>query len=195
MRLVSLVLDRHGRLSDSAIFAIAVRGTLLVDLALRHRITDVGNAIEIDRQPTGFPPADRLLVSPIKSLDDVVRHGPVNQRDLAAEHVRRGTWSISGHWLRRRYIDESPEQTSRDKTRLTTNLSRLWDRADAALALVGLRLGVLSTSEPEPTEELLQASEPVRWLVQLTLDQIGWTRAVGQVMEAHPPTPPPVMGL
>ena len=72
MRLAALALDR-GRLTDDLVTALAVRGTLLVDLALRGRVRDTEVAVEFDDPPTGFPPAPG---------------------DLAAEHLRRGSWTV-----------------------------------------------------------------------------------------------------
>jgi hypothetical protein len=196
MRLVALALDGRGRLSDKLVVATAVRGALLIDLALRERITDAGEAIEVDRRPTGFEPADRLLAVPVKSLGDLVRSGPVDQRDLAEAHVRCGTWSLTGHWPRRRYLDREAAQTERDRIALSTNLSRRWARDDAALAVVARRAGLLSTSEHEPGEHLLRAGEPVRWLVELTMDEIGWMNAAGAALAAaDPPMLPPATGI
>jgi hypothetical protein len=196
MRLVALALDGRGRLSDSLVVATAVRGTLLIDLALRDRIADAGEAIEVDPQPTGFEPADRLLAAPMESLGDLLRHGPVDQRDLAEEHVRRGAWLLTGHWPRRRYLDREAAQTERDRIALSTNLHRRWDRDDAALAVVALRAALISTDEDQPTEELLRASEPVRWLVELTMDEMDWMRAGGAALRAaDPPMLPPTMGM
>jgi hypothetical protein len=96
MRLVALARDGRGRLPGNLVVATAVRGTLLIDLALRDQINDAGEAIEVDPQPTGFQPADRLLAAPMESLGDLVRHGPGDQGDLAEEQVRRGTWSLIG---------------------------------------------------------------------------------------------------
>ncbi|MGY1694535.1 GPP34 family phosphoprotein [Geodermatophilus sp. SYSU D00814] len=61
MRLACLALDDRGRLTDDLVTALAVRGTLLVDLALRGRLAETEDAVALDGRPTGFPPADRLL--------------------------------------------------------------------------------------------------------------------------------------
>ena len=60
MRLAALALDR-GRLTDDLVTALAVRGTLLVDLALRGRAPDTEEGVEFDDPPTRCPPADPLL--------------------------------------------------------------------------------------------------------------------------------------
>src|SRR3712207_8941143 len=96
MRLAALALDR-GRLTDDLVTALAVRGTLLVDLALRGRVRETEDAVEFDDPPTGFAPADWLLGQGAESLTALLRRGPVDQRDLAAEHVRRGSWRSEEH--------------------------------------------------------------------------------------------------
>ena len=56
MRLAALALDR-GRLTDDLVTALAVRGTLLVDLALRGRVRETEDAVEFDdRPPASRPP-------------------------------------------------------------------------------------------------------------------------------------------
>jgi hypothetical protein len=173
-----------------------VRGSLLIDLALRDRIKDVGEAIEVDLQLTGFAPADRLLTVPMESLGDLVRHGPVDQRDLAEEHVRRGTWLLTGHWPRRRYLDREAAQTERDRVALSTNRYRRWARGDAALAVIARRAGLVPTAEEQPTEGLLPATASVRWLVELTMDEMGWMSAGGAAMRAADPLMlPPTVGM
>ena len=130
MRLAALALDR-GRLTDDLGTALAVRGTLLVDLALRGRVRDTEEAVEFDDPPTGFPPADRLLAEGAESLTDLLRRGPVDQRDLAA---------------------------------------------------VGTTLGLLAMPRERAGEELLAHIEPVRWLVDLVVEEVDRAITRGRFM-------------
>ncbi len=111
MRLAALALDR-GRLTDDLVTALAVRGTLLVDLALRGRVRETEDAVEFDDPPTGFAPADRLLAQGAALLTDLLRRGPVDQEDLAAEHLRRGSWTVRRRLLGTRYIDCRADRTA-----------------------------------------------------------------------------------
>jgi len=88
VRLSALCLDAAGRLGDYPLWHTAVRGALLVDLALAGRLAQTDDSIVIDATPTGFGPADALLgaiaVEPERSLDWWMTNGGVRLRDLAA---------------------------------------------------------------------------------------------------------------
>ena len=171
LRLAALALDR-GRLTDDLVTALAVRGTLLVDLALRGRVRDTEDAIEFDDPPTGFVPADRLLAEGAGSLTDLLRHGPVDQRDLAAEHVRRGSWTVRRRLLGTRYDDARPERTTADERALEESQRSAWTPEDAALAAVAGTLGLLATPRERAGEELVAHTGPVRWLVDLVVEEV-----------------------
>jgi hypothetical protein len=109
MRLACLALDR-GRLTDDLVTAPAVRGALLVDLGLRGRIVETEDEVQVDPEPTGFDPADRLLADGAPSLTELLRRGTVDQQDLAAEHLRRGSWSLRRTWPGRRYADHRADR-------------------------------------------------------------------------------------
>ncbi len=59
MRLAALALD-GGRLTDDLVTALAVRGTLLVDLALRGRVRETEDAVVFEFRATCCRPADVL---------------------------------------------------------------------------------------------------------------------------------------
>jgi hypothetical protein len=181
MRLAALALDR-GRLTDDLVTALAVRGTLLVDLALRGRVRETEDAVEFDDPPTGFSPADRLLADGAASLTDLLRHGPVDQEDLAAEHLRRGSWTIRRRLLGTRYVDHHADRTASDERALGETLPRTWTPQDAALAAVGSTLGLLATPRERAGEELLARTEPVRWLVDLVVEEVDRAITRGQAM-------------
>ncbi|MBM7804947.1 hypothetical protein JOD57_000784 [Geodermatophilus bullaregiensis] len=180
MRLACLALDR-GRLTDDLVTALAVRGALLVDLGLRGRVSDTDDAVEVDDAPTGFPPADRLLAGWAPSLTELLRHGAVDQQDLAAEHLRRGSWVLRRRWPGRRYDDHRAERTAADERALELP-DRDWTPADAALAAIAGTLGLLGTPREWPAEELLARTGPVRWLVDLVVEEVDRAVTRGQAM-------------
>jgi hypothetical protein len=171
MRLACLALDR-GRLTDDLVTALAVRGALLVDLALRGRVRETADAVEFDDGRTCFPPADRLLADGAPSLTELLRRGPVDQEDLAAEHLRRGSWTLRRRWPGRRYADGHAARTTADELALESPSDRAWTPEDAALAAVAGTLGLLATPRTLPTEELLEHTGPVRWLVELVVEEV-----------------------
>ncbi|MGY1623573.1 hypothetical protein ACI789_15355 [Geodermatophilus sp. SYSU D00965] len=181
MRLACLALDR-GRLTDDLVTALAVRGTLLVDLALRGRVRETEDAVEFDDGPTGFPPADRLLADGAPSLTELLRRGPVDQEDLAAEHLRRGSWTLRRRWPGTRYTDTRADRTTADERAEEAPPDRGWTPENAALAAVAGTLGLLSTPRALPTEELLQHTGPVRWLVDLVVEEVDRAITRGRFM-------------
>ena len=181
MRLAALALDR-GRLTDDLVTALAVRGTLLVDLALRGRVRDTEDAVEFDDPPTGFALADRLLAQGAASLTDLLRRGPVDQEALAAEHLRRGSWTTRRRLLGTRYVDHRADRTTADERALEEPLREAWTPEDAALAAVGSTLGLLATPRERAGEQLLAHTGPVRWLVDLVVDEVDRAITRGRFM-------------
>ncbi len=181
MRLAALALDR-GRLTDDLVTALAVRGTLLVDLALRGRVRETEDAVEFDDPPSGFAPADRLLAEGADSLTDLLRGGPVDQEDLAAEHLRRGSWTVRRRLLSTRYVDCRADRTAADEQVLEEPRRREWTPEDAALAAVAGTVGLLATPQERAGEELLAHTGPVRWLVDLVVDEVDRAITRGRFM-------------
>jgi hypothetical protein len=172
MRLACLALDK-GRLTDDLVTALAVRGALLVDLALRGRLTETADAVEVDPKPSGFAPADKLVAGEAPSLTELLTRGPVDQYDLAAEHLRRGSWTLKRRLLLRRYVDHQEDRTRRDEQALKSRPAREWTPPDAALAAIAGVLGLLPTGRTLPTESLLKATGPVRGLVELVVGEVN----------------------
>ncbi len=180
MRLAALALDR-GRLTDDLVTALAVRGTLLVDLALRGRVRDTEDAVEFDDPPTGFAPADRLLAESA-SLTDLLRGGRVDQQDLAAEHLQRGSWTARRRLLGTRYVDHRADRTQADEQLLEEPTREGWTPQDASLAAIAGTLGLLATPRERAGEELLAHTEPVRWLVDVVVEEVDRAITRGQAM-------------
>jgi hypothetical protein len=181
LRLAALALDR-GRLTDDLVTALAVRGTLLVDLALRGRVRDTEDAIEFDDPPTGFVPADRPLAEGAGSLTDLLRRGPADQRDLAAEHVRRGSWTMRRRLPGTRYDDGRADRTAADERALAEPQRSAWTPEDAALAAVAGTLGLLATPRERAGEELLAHTGPVRWLVDPVVEEVDRAITRGRLL-------------
>ena len=181
MRLACLALDR-GRLTDDLVTALAVRGTLLVDLALRGRVRETEDAVEFDDPPTGFAAADRLLGDGAASLTDLLRARPVDQRDLAAEHLRRGSWTVRRRLLGTRYTDSRADRTHADERLLEDPRAEPWTPPDAALAAVASTLGLLEGLRERAGEALLEHTGQVRWLVETVVEEVDRAITRGQAM-------------
>jgi hypothetical protein len=168
-RTASLCLGGDGRLSPLLLCGTAVRGALLLDLALAGRVESTEDSIVVDPTPTGFAPADRLLaavaVEPERSLDAWMDERRLGLRDVAAANV------ASGRWARRpgpfgfgsRYRDLRPEETGRDLP------------LDACVLAVAAAAGLRGRGVSVPghrSEELLAATGPVRWLAEAVVDHV-----------------------
>ena len=57
--------------------------------------------------------------------------------------------------------------------RLTSRAGREWTPPNAALAAIAGVLGLLPTGRTLPTESLLEATGPVRGLVELVVDEVN----------------------
>ena len=180
MRLAALALD-GGRLTDDLVTALAVRGSLLVDLALRGRVRETEDAVEFDDPPSGFPPADRLLAESA-SLTDLLRGGEVDQQDLAAEHLRRGSWTARRRLLGTRYVDHRADRTQADEQALEEPAREERTPQDASLAAIAGTLGLLATPRERAGEGLLAHTEPVRWLVDLVVEEVDRAITRGRFM-------------
>jgi hypothetical protein len=180
MRLAALALD-GGRLTDDLVTALAVRGSLLVDLALRGRVRETEDAVEFDDPPTGFPPADRLLAESA-SLTDLLRGGGVDQQDLAAEHLRRGSWTARRRLLGTRYVDHRADRTQADEQALEEPAREERTPQDASLAAIAGTLGLLATPRERAGEGLLAHTGPVRWLVDLVVEEVDRAITRGRFM-------------
>ncbi|MGY1643413.1 hypothetical protein ACI782_20090 [Geodermatophilus sp. SYSU D00703] len=138
--------------------------------------------MEFDDGPTGFPPAGRLLADGAPSLTELLRRGRVGQDDLAAEHLRRGSWTLRRRWPGTRCADGRADRTTADEQAMASPPDRAWTPEDAALAAVAGTLGLLGTPRTLPTEELLEQTGPVRWLVELVVEEVDQAISRGRFM-------------
>jgi hypothetical protein len=181
MRLACLALHK-GRLTDDLVTALAVRGALLVDLTLRGWVTETADAVEFEVRPSDFLPADQLLVTGAPSLTQLLRRGSVDQEDLAAEHLRRGSWTRRRRFLGSRYVDHQAARTSQDEQSMKSRADRDWTPTDAALTAIAGILGLLPTGRTLPTETLLNATGPARALVELVVEEINQRIVLGRAV-------------
>lgn len=180
MRLACLAQDK-GWLTDDLVTALAVREALLVDLALRGRLTETAGAMKVVPQPSGFASADKLVADGAPSVVELLIRGPVDQYDMAAEHLRRRSWTLERRFFLRRYVDHQ-ERTRRDEQALKSRRAREWTPPDAAPAAIAGVLGLLPTGRTLPTEAVLEATGPVRGLVELVVEEVNRREVHGRAL-------------
>lgn len=172
--LSAFCLDDSGRLRTYALWDVAVRGALLVDLALAGRVTLDEDSIVIDATPTGFSPADLLLapmaVEPERPLDWWMDRGAVRLADLVGDNLRSGRWTVRWTVVGRRYTVLGPDP--RRAGLLTRRPDDDRSPALAALAALGDASGITDMCPGEPAEELLGSTGPVRWLCEAVVDHL-----------------------
>ena len=184
-RIASLCLNANGKLSVMLLCGTAVRGGLLLDLALAGRVESAEDSVVIDPTPTGFEPADRLLaaiaVEPERSLDEWLDERRIGLRDLAAANVASGRWEHRsgplGFGLR--YTDLHWDETDVDARRPVADVAAMTpaDACVAALvAAAGLR-GPDLWERGRRADDVLAATGPVAWLAGAVVDHVLLTDA------------------
>jgi hypothetical protein len=186
VRIASLCLGGNGRLSEMLLCGTAVRGGLLLDLALAGRVESAEDSVVIDPTPTGFEPADRLLaaiaIEPERSLDGWLDEKRIGLRDVAAANVTSGRWERRSGPLGfgRRYTDLRPEESDRDRERRPDDEVPAWSPADSCVAAVAAAAGLQDLEAWAPgrrPDELLAATGPVAWLAGAVVDHVLETGA------------------
>jgi hypothetical protein len=177
VRLTSLCLDRSGRLRDFALWDTAVRGALLVDLALAGRVTLADESVTIDDTPTGSPPADALLaaiaVEPERSLDWWLDHGGVQVKDVVAANVATGRWRARRRMLGRRYADAQRDTTAQDRARDSWHPDDTWTPETAAVKAIACAAGADGSPPASPPEAVLVHTGRLRWICQAVTDHLA----------------------
>jgi hypothetical protein len=186
VRVSGLCLGDSGRLPEMLLCSTAVRGGLLLDLALAGRVESAEDSVVVDPTPTGFDPADRLLaaiaVEPERSLDDWLDEKRIGLRDVAAANVSSGRWERrSGPFgVGRRFTDLRPEQTERDLGRQPVTDVDDWAPADACVTAIAVAAGLLDRVGlvlERPPGEVLAAAGPAAWLCTAVVDHLLTTGA------------------
>jgi hypothetical protein len=180
-RIAALCLDDGGRLSQRLLHGTAVRGGLLLDLALAGRVESDWDSIVVDPTPTGFGPADRLLaaiaVEPERSLDGWLDEKRIGLRDVAAANVASGRWAVraAAFGVRRRFTDLRAEETARDRARETDDDVALLSPTAACVTAVAVGGGlsrVQAGSPARPPAGLLAATGTAAWLAEAVVDHL-----------------------
>ena len=186
VRLSSLCLDSHGRVSELLICSTAVRGGLLVDLALAGRVESTEESVVVDETPTGFAPADRLLAAIAaereRSLDGWLDERRIGLKDLAVANVADGRWELRRGLLptSRRYRDLQQETTDRARVRVFGDGAEAWTPVDAAVTAIAMVTGLLDKEQgmpEEPPVALLSMTGPAQWLCTAVVDHLRVTAA------------------
>jgi hypothetical protein len=183
VRLASLCLDSKGRLAEKLLCGTAVRGGLLLDLALAGRVESADDSVVIDPTPTGFEPADRLLaaiaIEPERSLDGWLDERRIGLREVAETSVTSGRWERFHGWgVRRRYVDLRGEQTGSDRALLPTgDASDVRTPADACVASVACASGLLEKDSGRASDEVIALSGSVAWLCTAVVEHVLLTEA------------------
>lgn len=199
-RITALCLDDDGRLREDAYLAIAVRGGLLVDLALAGRLEQIEDSIQLDTAAVGWPPADAALAE-LGSLDGESldwwlassRLGPI---EVATALVRDQTWDQVGrHGLARRrcFTERDLEPGLRDLALLEGSLAPD-TAADAAVLAIVNASGVPDLHDPVPSQEAqLVDAGSVRWVCEMVTDYLRTARAAERAVWGATPSqvPPP----
>jgi hypothetical protein len=180
VRISALCLTPNGRLSGRLLASDAVRGALLLDLALSGRLTSTDDSIVVDPTPTGFDPADRLLAAitaePERSLDGWLSERRIGLRDVAEANVAAGRWQRRPGLLvlRRRYLDLRADQTGRDQARDPSDWPADATAADGCVTAVAGASGLLARHlvAEAPSPAVLASAGPVAWLCTAVTDHL-----------------------
>lgn len=178
VRLSAFCLAGSGKLRHFTIWDMAVRGALLVDLALAGRVTQEENSIVVDATPTGFGPADALLqpivVEPERPLDWWMDNSAIDLEGLVRDNVRSGRWRLHRTLLGRRYSLADPGSLWADTAELRRSPeTAAWDPATAALSAIADSSGIWDDDPGGASDGALAATGPVRWLCQSVVERLA----------------------
>ena len=179
VRIAALCLDPNGRFSDRLVCGPAIRGGLLLDLALAGRVEQTEDSIVLDPEPIGLDPADRLLaaigVEPERSLDGWLDERRLAPREVADAAVAAGRWSARRGMLGlvRRYLDGVPARTAADRRRDPAGDATGWSPADACVCAVAAAARLLDPGfERTPSSAVLGATGDAAWLCTAVVEHL-----------------------
>jgi hypothetical protein len=180
VRVSALCLTSAGRLADWSICGPAVRGGLLLDLALAGRVEQTEESIVVDETPTGFVPADRLLaaiaIEPERSLDGWLDERRIGLRDVVEANLACGRWVR--HRLRLRpdsYEDRAVERSAQDLTRSPAGPPDGWTPTDVCVTAVAGAAGLLDRDTGAPqaaAPTVLAAAGSCAWLCEAVAEHL-----------------------
>jgi hypothetical protein len=171
-RLLRLCLQPNGTLLSTPLLASTTRAALLADLARHGALVTTPGGLELDTTTTGFVPADNLLAAvaarPDKTMEWWLRRGTPAVRDVVAELLHSRTWTRRRDSVARRYRDGDPAAVHIDGRRVQAALNGTPD--DVGTAVLAVLVGVIGTVDApggqHPTDDVLVACGPVRWLME-----------------------------
>jgi hypothetical protein len=183
-RIAALCLDDDGVLRWDVYLGIAVRGGLLVDLALAGRLDQTEDSIELDAAPIGWPPADRALEEldslDGQSLDWWLWHSALGPEDVADALVEDGVWREVGRqaWPRKRAFSERDPGPGLRDIELLEGGSAVESVEDAAVLSLIDASGIPDLRDPVPANaDVLARAGSVGWVCELVIELIGRRRA------------------
>jgi Golgi phosphoprotein 3 (GPP34) len=167
VRLSAFCLTGSGKLRSFDLWDVAVRGALLVDLALAGRVAHEQDSVVVDATPTGFGPADALLapivVEPERPLDWWMDHGVVGLDHLVRDNVASGRWHRRWTPLGRRHRPVGAVRAVGEPA---------GDPAAAAVAAIGDSSGITDNRPGEPAEGLVEHTGEVRWICEAVVEHL-----------------------
>lgn len=178
VRSSALCLSRDGALGGFSLWDDAARGALLLDLALTGRLESLEDSIVVDAEPTGFPPADRLLAAlgaePERALDGWLAERRLGLRDVAAANVSSGRWSVRRDLLglRRRYVDRHAETTRADVLRARNTDPGDWTPVDACVLVLAAAASLRIAGPAPDVDTVLPRTGPAAWLAEAVVDHL-----------------------
>jgi hypothetical protein len=198
----------EGRLPRAGMLVIALRASVLLDLALRGAIDvpDGGGGVALDASsfrrgtlyvdvtPTGCTAHDQLLGyvrrHPNRTMDDVLRRGRPHLLAVTHELVRDGHWTVRRRLAGLRWDDAEADRFTALLWRLrgvVDGVAEPVDEGEAALAAVADVLGLVryrDVDEPVPPA-LLDGLGSVAWLGRDVVEYLRRAR-VRREMAATP---------
>jgi hypothetical protein len=163
-RLAVLGADKRGVVRSGLVVRDhATRAALLVDLALRGRLSFGAEENDIDTSPTGYPPVDRLVryvvENPTQSMADLIGTAPVTVLDVFDRDQ-----VVKSRFGRARCVQVDPADGERERqlVQLAADTGEADSSATAALAVLA---GALEFAGSGNRPELLEQCGAARALV------------------------------
>jgi hypothetical protein len=190
MELAMLTRAPNGHLIWNGFTEAALRAALFVDLSNAGRVGG-RDAPWIQTTRTDFPPVDSVLREidrhPKRTIDLWIGKGPRVQQALAKEWVRSGKWQNGAPWAvgRLRFYKCATDISTRAdelRAQLTAMIrgETPGEPAEAGLAVLAQIAGLIDGTDEGgadiPGSDLIAASGPARWLIELAVDLVTTAR-------------------
>ena len=124
-----------------------VRAALLLDLAMRDRLSSGGDRTYLDTRPSGFPPADAVLryvdTHPAHSVGRLLSSAPITVLDVLGAEVERGRF----RGRRSARVDRGASERERRLVGTVAETGRTDSPATAALTVIAGALDLTTTDQ------------------------------------------------